>query len=303
MHIIKDAKVEIRIAGLQRNGNHAVINWIIRQSGPDVLFFNDVEPECPFDDPYLHSSSSSKNTDGRYDCVIYSYEDRLLDLICHKNYYPQKNIFNINAEKRIDVIILRNPFNAIASRMKHTTVSSYRSAYISGLNITQLWTTYAHEYLGHTRKLNNTKIVINYDLWCKSKDYRKKLASLLDLNFTDAGFNEIKTFGSGSSFDKINYNERANEMKTDQRWKYYSDNEEYKDLFKDKTLIKLTNEIFSPDKELAQFIDNILIKEQKWYSSLIYSLKIALLPKLFILARQSAIAKYIYFSFIAKKKV
>ena len=295
---IKHTNIEIRVAGLQRSGNHAVINWIIKQSGKNVLFFNDVDPENPLDESRLHSPNNIETSDECYDCVIYSYEDRILDLISHKNYYPQKNITNISAGQRIDVIILRNPFNALASRMKHAAVSSTRSTYISGLNVAQLWVTYAYEYLGKTSKLKNKKVPLNYDLWCTSEDYRKEIANLLGLEFTDAGFNQITAYGRGSSFDLEDYNERASEMKTDQRWKNYCDDECYIDLLNDKNLIQLTKKIFSIDKELEQFIDNRISSQQSWYSSVLTTLKIALLPIVVVKARQSAFIKYIYFSYL-----
>ena len=244
----------------------------------------------------MQSPQNDKNTNGSYDCVIYSYEDRILNIINHHNYYPQKNIYATNVEKRFDVIILRNPFNVFASRMKHGTVSCSMSTYISGLNLSQLWITYANEFLSKTNHLENILVPINYDLWCASAEYREKIAGLLELKFTDEGFNDITSYGQGSSFDGTHYNSKANMMTTDSRWQAFANNPAYINLFTDKLITDLTLEIYQPDSELNQFISNIIQPNQKWFSSLIRKINITLLPGIIARMRDSQTVKFVYFS-------
>ena len=299
-----NTKSEIRVIGLQRNGNHAIINWIIQQSGDNVLFFNDVEPENPLDESRLMSRSSNLSA-SNFDRIIYSYEDRLLNLITHKNYYPQKNIYNITADKRIDLLILRNPFNSFASRMKHQAVSSQLSTYISGLSLPQLWITYANEFLGKTHQLNNI-VTLNYDLWCCSVDYRKQIAKKLDIEFTDKGFKDITSYGQGSSFDSTKFDKNASEMATDQRWKSFAKDQKYTELFFDKLVIKLTRKIFGISKDLDDYIEQEIIPNTNWKIELKRKLSIKFLPSIVTYARNSSAIRHMYFTFLMpyrKRKV
>jgi len=297
-------KSEIRVIGLQRNGNHAIINWIIQQSGSNVLFFNDVEPENPFDESRLMGDKNNLSA-SNFDRVIYSYEDRLLNLITHKNYYPQKNMYNVNADKRIDLLILRNPFNSFASRMKHQAVSSQLSTYISGLSLPQLWITYANEYLGKSHYLKNL-VTLNYDLWCCSVDYRKQIAGKLNIEFTDKGFKDITSFGQGSSFDSTKFDKKSTEMATDQRWKSFANDKKFTELFRDKMVIRLTRKIFGVSQELNDYIEQQISPNTSWKTGLKRILSIKLLPAIVTFARNSSAIRYIYISFFMpyrKRKV
>lgn len=302
---IKHIKTEIRIVGLQRSGNHAIINWIMKQSGGNALFFNDIEPENPLEPTRMSSSYIENiNPGGAYDCVIYSYEDRLLNLINREGYYPQNNIYNTTVDKRFDIVIIRNPFNVFASRLKHGSVSSAMGTYISGLSIPQLWITYACEYLKKTNHLKNTFVPVNYDRWCASLSYRREVAEALELNFTDEGFTEITRYGQGSSFDRTEYDAKADQMTTDQRWKSYTDSAEFRKLFADPLITDLSRQIFQLDPDLECFIEESIHPEQTRVASVLRWVKIACLPEIVVSARESSVIKFLYqFIFMPIRKM
>jgi hypothetical protein len=298
MFPIRHARKEIRVTGLQRSGNHAIINWIRRQAGENTLFFNDVDPERPFEIERMPKAERAQEPRQSYDCVLYSYEDRVLELINSESFYPQINPFGIEVDQRYDVVIYRNPFNSFASRLKHNVVSSAMATYISGLNLPELWLTYAYEATGRTSHMTQPRVVINYDRWCASKDYRRRVAERLELDFTDEGFNEITAFGDGSSFDKTTFDSQASKMQTDQRWKAYADNPEFIGLFADRQVTDLALELFPIDEELRAYIESTVQPQQSRLVSAKRRITIALLPGLMASARESGIVKRLYASLV-----
>jgi hypothetical protein len=298
MFPIRHARKEIRVTGLQRSGNHAIINWIRRQAGNDTLFFNDVDPERPFEIERMPKAEREQAPRESYDCVLYSYEDRVLELINRKSFYPQTNAFGVEVDQRFDVVIYRNPFNSFASRLKHNVVSSAMATYISGLNLPELWLTYAYEATGRSSHMTQARVVVNYDRWCTSKEYRRQVAERLELTFTDEGFNEITAFGDGSSFDKTAYDSQASRMETDQRWKAFAEDPAYISLFADRQISDLTLELFPVDDELREYIENTIQPAQSRLASAKRRVTVALLPGLMAWARESALVKPLYQSLI-----
>ena len=286
---------EIRFVGLRRSGNHALINWILRQAGERTLFFNDVDPDRPFDLSRLAKTTPLPD-DNVCHCLVYGYEDRLLDVINAIGCYPQEPTERFRVKERLDVIVLRDPFNTFASRLKHSNVPTGASTYISGLSVPQLWITYAHEFLLHTNKMTQRKIAINYNLWCKSSDYRAQIAGLLGIRFSDKGFNDVTGFGRGSSFDALRFSDAASTMKTDARWKTVADDINYQSMFRDSLLLELADRIFDLDDDLRLYIEKRLRPVVCMRAAAVRKLATAVLPPAISYARRSSISRYVYFA-------
>lgn len=141
-------KLEIRIFGPRRSGNHAIINWLAYQAESKVHFFNcasnrghdplrtgksrgdkyheDLQA-CFEQIPNLKNESDDvidfwRSVDK--EIIMYSYEDIDLD----KYVRPIASDFPINREKiigesdyKIDVVILRDAYNWLASKLKYNT--------------------------------------------------------------------------------------------------------------------------------------------------------------------------------------
>lgn len=266
-------KKEIRFVGLRRSGNHAIINWILKQSEQPVLFYNNVYPNNPF---CKYPEKGSLNY-SEYALRLYSLEDRVLPTIASKKVYPQKKVSNDSViEEKIDVLILRDPFNLFASRLK--TSRNKPLYYSSGLEIQHLYLTYLKEYLGITNFLNNKKVCINYNKWKDSEEYRKLIAKQLKINFTDKGLQEVSSIGGGSSFDRLTYKNQGTFMLTDQRWKDFSNSRYFNNLFKDKELLALSKEVFELEKELQNFVEQKIESNSNNITTFINKIKCNSLP-------------------------
>jgi hypothetical protein len=246
---------EIRIIGLKRTGNHAVINWIKKQEQGIVRHINDIRlNENPYSckadhllDCYPEYANEAERlyqeAKGNFrpkDCLIYNYEDFSIEQITAAHVEKKHDIYFGKSGERFDLIILRDPFNLIASRIKKNFIP------VKPFNKTviDLWIEYAKEFLGETQYLNHNKVFVNYNQWATDYAYRQNIADRLKLNFTDAGIDDVHTQAGGSSFDGTKYQGKASEMNTSGRWKYFADDPRFYKLLANEELIAYSERIF-----------------------------------------------------------
>jgi hypothetical protein len=244
---------EVRFVGLKRSGNHAVLNWIIRQSPGSVVHFNNARPEHPYQ--RWARSAATPPDQPRQQRAIYSIEDTSLAVVGDRHSYPRRRVYpDLEVGRRRDVLLLRDPFNLVASRFQRGGSWGRMSTYVSGLTIPQLWVTYALEFVGRTSWLSPNCIRIDYSRWCRSQEYRRALAAQLGLLFTDAGFEEVTRFGGGSSFDGTRMDGKATAMRTQERWREFRDEAGFRALFRDPLLLELAEGIHELDDDLREFV-------------------------------------------------
>jgi hypothetical protein len=251
---------------LKRSGHHAVMVWLAYHFNLPIFVLNNI---TPYTDPYLTSgfyNSWDKESDwlvhiedveqirnvhkhclviGILDFNITRLEDGI-DIIWQRQRTVGESL------KIFNILVLRDPFNMLASRWyKPGPVPQL----IDNSEILDIWEIYAEEYLGLTNFLNY-KLAINYNLWFSSIDYRKQLSANLGLDFTDAGLNIVpKAAGSGSSFDQSFYNGRGNQMKVLERWKVCQQDKLFCEVFRERyKLAHLYRKIFPHDSEIESFM-------------------------------------------------
>jgi hypothetical protein len=172
--------------------------------------------------------------------LLYNIEDILPSRLNNNDLEKHHDSWVGRSREIFDVLIIRDPFNLFASRLKAGDV-------LTGIDnvdeIKSLWKYYAKEYLDETNFLSQNKITINFNQWFSSSHYRNVLADKLRLEFTDRGLEAVR-FGSWSSFDGSKFDGRAQEMQVLQRWKDFSDHFFYKMIFDDKELLDLSEKIF-----------------------------------------------------------
>ena len=247
---------EIRFVGLKRSGNHAILNWLLRQRKGSVAFFNDVRPEAPYEASRLVGATSDDLRE--VDTATYSIEDTSLAVIADRHAYPRRDAYpGLRVGRRLDVLLLRDPFNLFASRFRRGAPWGSKALYINGISAPQMWVTYALESVGRTRWLEHDCVTIDYNRWCSSREYRRELARTLDLEFTDEGFTEVTGFGGGSSFESTSQDGSADRMQTDRRWTAFAEDPDFLRLFEDPLLLDLACEIFDLDEETQDFVERL----------------------------------------------
>ncbi|MEM1169856.1 MAG: hypothetical protein AAGJ08_12450 [Cyanobacteria bacterium P01_H01_bin.35] len=243
---------EIRVAGMKRTGNHAIINWVKSQHTGEVGFINNVSAN---ENPYRykcenlqdhfpkhkwaieHNHQQAKGNFIKRDCLIYSYQDFPLDKIASDKFEQNHDLYLGKSAIRYDLLILRDPFNLLASRLKTSSkVSHFLSVNSQNKTMVDLWLDYGKEYLGQTNYLKHNKICINYNQWFADIEYRRQIADKLQMEFSDAGIDQVNSFGGGSSFEGKQFDGKASSMDVLNRWQKVSDNPKYKQFFNQEVL-------------------------------------------------------------------
>ena len=222
---IKNQDIEtdllVKFFGIRRSGNHAVIYWLLRHQ-QDHYFFND--SNVPFDArcmlkrlryafPFKHK------------LTIVSWENKPLD----KPLYVK----TLTASKEKTIIIMRDPFNWLASHMakRWGTNNQLLTLYMSHLN----------EFLGETNHLGD-KICVNYNRWFADQEYRKEISKQVGFaKFHDSGINNVPSEGGGSSFDGVRLRGSARKMKVLDRWRNFAREEKYQKWIQWPELIEKAN--------------------------------------------------------------
>lgn len=235
---------------MRRGGQHAIIHWLACHFDEPVWFVNDIsnfaKPVVPKDDTNVYvpdafrAPSKDKSFWKKSKKVFFqSYEDKCIDNLDFK---ANESVVG-KSTKRTCVLILRDPFNMFASRMKAGDfVFRITNAHV------KMWIQHAKEAMGVTSFLPDL-LVINYNDWVSSEKYRRRIENLLGLPETDSGINNI--FGVGSSFDGKNYDGRATRMNVLKRWKGFGAFEGYRQLINNDKLWQLSRTIFgyvAPDR-------------------------------------------------------
>ncbi|MGK7957777.1 MAG: hypothetical protein AB4063_21380 [Crocosphaera sp.] len=241
--------IEVCFHGMARSGNHAVINWILSMYPGKTDFWNTTS-KVP--KKYFFKQKSF---------LLRSHENRSLAEIFQSDLEKQHDLYIGKSSKRYNVLLIRDPFNLFASRLKQVLNQNFdqsKHGFIMGHpkykygaskpeEYVGIWKEHAKEYLGITSYLGNDKITINYSQWFLDSSYREKIANLLKLKYTDENLNKVvgeKEPGAGSSFDQYEYNGQADQMKVLERWKNMIDNPNYCSLFTDREVWELSEQIF-----------------------------------------------------------
>ncbi len=257
-------QVEICFHGMARSGNHAVIDWITSMCPAKVDYWNNVA-EIP--QKYFFQQKSF---------LLRSHENRSLSDICNSDLETNHDLYFGKSKKRFNVLLIRDPFNLFASRLKQVLNQDFDQSkygflmghptYKYGASKPEeyvgIWKEHAREYLGMTSYFGEDKITINYSQWFSDKDYRQKIAESLELDYKEKSLDKVvgeTGAGGGSSFDMYEYSGKAKNMKVLERWKNMVDNPDYCSLFNDAEVWELSEKIFGVIPET----ENLLKKTVK----------------------------------------
>ena len=211
--------VEIRAYGLMRSGNHAIIEWIQNQySGQRTCFLNNVkhgdfDPYRSFYQKKLTKIYSKKHTERlrklKKCLLIYSYEDReeiekdrvsFLESVFNSEFEEKRAQYVGKSKYFFNLLIIRDPFNCFASRLKLLQVRGAMRGASDPLFIAENWKQLAQDAIAQMKDPKPNRIVVNYNQWVASVDYRKELSRILKGTFNDSTFDTLSSFGGGSSF-------------------------------------------------------------------------------------------------------
>jgi hypothetical protein len=253
---------EIRVLAMRRSGHHAIVNWILAQAEEWTCFLNDCRKKG---NPYVTCRSSTSvlpvssdvatrlfwkaersGVHTRKSLLMYNFEDAHPEAFVSSNAVAESTRWVGRSKRVLNVLILRDPFNLFASRLRWLRGRKGTGLLKDPQQWVALWKEYAREATDVTDHVPN-RVLVSYNAWCLSESYRRELAAQLGLPFTDAGRQEVARWGPtvwGDSFDGLQYDGRAEDMKVLERWKQFRDDPVYRSLFEDSELVALSQAIF-----------------------------------------------------------
>jgi len=248
------AEKEIRVVGLSRSGNHAVINWILKQHNTEHIFINAV---LPFQDPFDFTAEAKRDTS----LLLYTYENVPVDYVTSREFEKAKrDSYAIKAKNTYVLLILRHPLNLFASRYK----SGIKGPSSRILNETDLWIMHAKWFLSKRQHNDINTIFINFDKWVACKQYRAEIINSLGITFSDEGKEDVSQYGGGSSFDGLDYDKKASKMNILNRWQDFSGQQAYERIIQNKALLDLAERIFEYDQQTRQYIQSLKGFKASW---------------------------------------
>ena len=244
----------IRIVGMSRSGNHAIIDWLLRAiAGRDWCFLNCVEPKAdpwstarPMDDGrcWRTGAANARDVAGaarrakapQWDVLLRSYEDTFLTPVFGID-HAWPNWAAIGGSRRcVDVLILRDPYNLFASRRRS------RTGLVGEKVAIRIWKQHARAFLAR-RHARTPLVTISYNTWVKDRGYRRRKAAALGLAAPADDIGRVAGCNGGSSFDGYAFADRPEQMRVLDRWRHYADDPSFAALFDD-TVRRLADDIF-----------------------------------------------------------
>lgn len=246
---------------MMRAGGHAIIQWIAEHVTDGLVVFNNLNPEkiimdhrttpwtfgLPSRIPHFESRGRKwewvyrqfdKMATDPIECFLYSYEDRNPELFCDEIITPQ-----------IKVVVIRDPYNWLASRLKGFGGIFPQRAWHTEPNPIGMWKKHARIAIDKPEGY----LPVLYNQWFSSKEYRISLSEKLGLEHTDKGLEQISGHGGGSSFDGMTFDSQAQQMDVLSRWKEYADNTEYRQYFDDE-IHEISHVVFPEMLEASEIL-------------------------------------------------
>ena len=226
----------LRIFGMRRSGNHAVINWLARNApGGRSLFFNDCTPgRKPFEtyraveidgervagnggDPVKLAARAGDGT-----ALMFSYEDAMPN-------ERRRRPVSVGVDEALishEVVICRGILNWAASLLKKVQGNDAYSAAERVAIVLKALGGYARMLELAMAEDERGVVVIRYEPWMTDAGYRAGLLERLGFEARDDSLGEVQRYGNGSSFqadagavDELNTLDRVKAMRDDPEYR------------------------------------------------------------------------------------
>lgn len=212
----------IKIFGLQRSGNHAVINWLLGLNAERMLFFNMLRPGAALrEKPSAISlpdgvQAYARRVNGKRELhpeLIEAFRAEGGELVCsfenvNLNAFDQALIDTpIRAEfgdpvSRCNIVVLRNPFNMLPSAYRMLEKNDLPQDQIRTTleRRLRLWQSYAMLATRRNSPSRGPFVPIVFDHWVHDRAYRDAVARELGYENRDRFRDFVSDAGGGSSF-------------------------------------------------------------------------------------------------------
>jgi hypothetical protein len=257
MHVIDQV---IRVAGMKRNGNHGIVNWILAQYSGNAVFCNALhgteslntlrsDPiEAFTHNPLLTKVELASPCDKRV--LILTFEDHPVGGVIESKppVYYERNLGH-QVRQESNLAILRDPFNFFASRIQAELNGTYPrecwgDCFSKGddQKIWTKWKSYARRFLEFSARSSSEFLAVSYNHWTVSLEYRRSICDSLGIPLLNDEERKVVTgWGAGSSFNEGMWQEPSIYSN---RWKNYLHHPSLLNATRDEELVSLAKTIF-----------------------------------------------------------
>ncbi|SHH30654.1 hypothetical protein [Cognatishimia maritima] len=255
--------VTLRTFGMRRSGNHAIINWLQRNSATGSAFLNNCAVGRPARRTWRSIEINGERvgivkgdplatvTGGLNDgaMVIVSYEDFSPD--------PDEMAGGLTADLEDDAVsyellIYRNFMNWAASLLRKLQANEDQET----LDCLRIMMVSLAKYRDMLELVLNAKplglVPVNYDRWVTREPYRESLLNALGLPCRDNSLGDVQPYGGGSSFQKDVTD--AQHLEADNRWPEMANDAIFQIVLlaasQDHELLELMRKLMPRDAEL-----------------------------------------------------
>jgi hypothetical protein len=261
--------VALRLFGMRRSGNHAIVDWMQRNApfGRSV-FLNNCKPgQDPFrsfrgievngghapQHKALRDMAAVTGAAGDGALLVMSYEDT-----SPAEFTGERQVSGGFDESLLsrNVLIYRSFLNWAASLLKKMQGNPSYSLVRRNAILLRAMDTYTR-LLGMVELAKELAVTcISYDRWCRDEAYRAELLKELGLEAQDNSLGAVQSYGGGSSFQKEA--KGAEELQTDQRWRQMAEDAEYQSVLhlaaRDDALTDCLSRLFPGDAALLAHV-------------------------------------------------
>ncbi len=214
----------MRVLGIRRTGQHAVINWILRNSGrEDTVFIN----SCTMRRSAIRTCGQSE-INGKFSGKAHRLkrameayltpEKRPLVLISYEAGYHEGELTPNFPDVDFDheVLVTRSFVNWLPSFIRLMRLMNPKSD-LKALDISNGIVFEMMRYKEHLLAAQTSKhVVVCFDKWASSQGYRRTKLAELGLKEVDTGLGDVQRYGGGSSFSAFEM--PAGELALTARW-------------------------------------------------------------------------------------
>ena len=261
--------VTLRTFGMRRSGNHAIINWLLRNAENGSIFLNN----CSVGRPARRTWRSIELNGERVSVakgepigpVTSAAGDGALVIVSYEDFSPDPDDMSADVTADLsasdvthEVLFYRNFMNWAASLLRKIQANDE----LDTLVCLRIMMVALDKYRDMLELITQAKplglVPVNYDRWLARPVYREKVLKTLGLPCKDNTLGVVQRYGGGSSFQKDAV--RAEDLNSGDRWREMANDASCQIVLlaasQDEGLVNLMKKLMPNDAELlANYVD------------------------------------------------
>ncbi|MGH1464344.1 MAG: hypothetical protein ACRBBQ_03195 [Cognatishimia sp.] len=259
----------LRVFGMRRSGNHAIINWLLRNANGNSTFLNNCATGQPACDSWRAVEVNAKRMPIKRGTQIADVtagvgDDALL-VLSYEDFPPDPDEGGTGLTSDVpmdlikrDIVLYRNFMNWSASLLRKIQANDELDTLVC-LRVMMVALDKYREFLELAANSgSNDFLPINYDRWVARPRYRARILQDLGLPHKDNSLGKVQPYGGGSSFQKDV--KKADNLATDERWRAMVNDPTYQLVLlaasQDTELVELMQKLMPADADmLVAYLD------------------------------------------------